>query len=98
MEDRTDDVKNSKLEEEPTCSLYVSRGINSHPQSSADELSKTSLEEAIQASEPTGSWNVCQTSCGLIATFSLEADAEKLVQRGDLARVFQGPVQVCTSH
>ncbi|XP_057325115.1 uncharacterized protein LOC130667506 [Microplitis mediator] len=86
--------KNSKHEDEPACSLYVSRATNSHPQGLPDELSKGDLEEAIRESEPSGSWNVSQTSCGLIVTFSLEADAEKLVQRGNLSRVFQGSIQV----
>ncbi|XP_044575320.1 uncharacterized protein LOC123259117 [Cotesia glomerata] len=94
MGDEVTDDKNSKHEDEPACSLYVSRAINSHPQGLPDELSKVYLEEAIRESEPSGSWNVSQTSCGLIATFSLEADAEKVVQRGHLSRRFQGSIQV----
>ena len=39
-------------------------------------------------------WRVSETPCGLIAAFVRENDAEKLLQRGDLARVFGGPVQV----
>ncbi|KAK0179159.1 hypothetical protein PV327_007977 [Microctonus hyperodae] len=95
MEAMTNNDVNLKQEEEQTCSLYISRAvISNHPQTFPDELSKTNLEEAIRATEPIGSWSVCQTSCGLIAAFSVEADAEKLVQRDDLTRVFQGPVQV----
>lgn len=48
----------------------------------------------IRASDPLAAWHVSETPCGLIAAFAREADAEKLLQRGDLARVFQGPVQV----
>lgn len=39
-------------------------------------------------------WRVSETPCGLIAAFARENDAEKLLQRGDLARVFGRPVQV----
>jgi len=55
---------------------------------------RSHLEEAIAASEPLSTWRVSETPCGLIAAFVRENDAEKLLQRGDLARVFGGPVQV----
>lgn len=78
---------------EATCSLYVSRaGTGQTPQST--ELLKSTLEEAIRGTDPSAGWNVSETSCGLIAAFAREADAERLLQRGDLARIFEGPVQV----
>lgn len=55
---------------------------------------RSNLEEVIRASDPLSVWHVSETPCGLIAAFAREADAEKLLQRGDLARVFEGPVQV----
>ena len=58
------------------------------------ELLRSNLEEVIRASDPLAAWHVSETPCGLIAAFTREADAEKLLQRGDLARVFEGPVQV----
>ncbi|KOX72447.1 hypothetical protein WN51_01547 [Melipona quadrifasciata] len=58
------------------------------------ELLRSNLEEVIRASDPLAAWHVSETSCGLIAAFTRETDAEKLLQRGDLARVFEGPVQV----
>lgn len=58
------------------------------------ELLRSNLEEVIRASDPLAAWHVSETPCGLIAAFTCEADAEKLLQRGDLARVFEGPVQV----
>ncbi|XP_043269235.1 uncharacterized protein [Venturia canescens] len=81
-------------DEELACSLYVSRAPNSCQTNRANELSRTNLENAIRASAPLADWQVSETSCGLIAAFARETDAEKLLQRGDLARVFQGPVQV----
>jgi len=57
-------------------------------------LLRSHLEEAIVASEPLSTWRVSETPCGLIAAFARENDAEKLLQRGDLARVFGRPVQV----
>ncbi|XP_034950599.1 uncharacterized protein [Chelonus insularis] len=94
MEDSSNDHQNSKHEEEPTCFLYVSRAISSHSQDTADDLSKATLIEAIRALEPSGNWSVYQTPRGLIATFTLEADAEKLIQHGSLNYIFQSPVQV----
>ena len=61
---------------------------------SGGELLRSNLEEVIRASDPLAAWHVSETPCGLIAAFTREADAEKLLQRGDLARVFEGPVQV----
>jgi len=58
------------------------------------ELLRCHLEEAIVASEPLSTWRVSETPCGLIAAFVRENDAEKLLQRGDLARAFGRPVQV----
>lgn len=55
---------------------------------------RSHLEEAIIASEPLSTWRVSETPCGLIVAFARENDAEKLLQRGDLARVFGRPVQV----
>lgn len=52
---------------------------------------RSHLEEAIAASEPLSTWRVSETPCGLIAAFVRENDAEKLLQRGDLARVFGRP-------
>lgn len=60
------------------------------------ELLRPNLEEVIRASDPLAAWHVSETPCGLIAAFTREADAEKLLQRGDLARIFEGPVQVFT--
>ncbi|XP_018060415.1 PREDICTED: uncharacterized protein LOC108695165 [Atta colombica] len=80
-----------------TCSLYISRagGFQEQDHRIQDcELLRTHLEEAIAASEPLSMWRVSETPCGLIAAFVRENDAEKLLQRGDLARVFGGPVQV----
>jgi len=59
------------------------------------ELLRSHLEAAIAASEPLSAWRVSETPCGLIAAFVRENDAEKLLQRGDLAQVFGRPVQVC---
>lgn len=58
------------------------------------ELLRCNLEDVIRSSDPLSAWHVSETPCGLIAAFAREADAEKLLQRGDLARVFEGPVQV----
>ncbi|KZC14497.1 hypothetical protein WN55_06958, partial [Dufourea novaeangliae] len=58
------------------------------------ELLRSNLEDVIRVSEPLAAWHVSETPCGLIAAFAREVDAEKLLQRGDLARVFEGPVQV----
>ena len=60
------------------------------------ELLRSNLEDVIHASDPLAAWHVSETPCGLIAAFTREADAEKLLQRGDLARIFEGPVQVDT--
>lgn len=60
------------------------------------ELLRSNLEDVIRASDPLAAWHVSETPCGLIAAFTREADAEKLLQRGDLARIFEGPVQVDT--
>ncbi|XP_012285601.2 uncharacterized protein LOC105702540 [Orussus abietinus] len=86
---------------ELTCSLYVSRAAGQgqgqgqgQVQGQSNELSRSTLEEAIRAADPSAAWHVSETSCGLIAAFARESDAEKLLQRGDLARVFEGPVQV----
>lgn len=83
-------------DEELTCSLYVSRvGINqSVAIPEGTDLIKETLEDAIRSAVPSAGWQVSETSCGLIAAFAREADAEKLLQRGDLARIFQGPIQV----
>ena len=87
-------------DEELACSLYISRASNSSNvqaqggENCGNELSVTSLEDAIRAADPLAEWHVSETSCGLIAAFAREADAEKLLQRGDLARVFEAPVQV----
>ncbi|XP_050451688.1 uncharacterized protein LOC126851607 isoform X1 [Cataglyphis hispanica] len=89
----------STIQEEAlfTCSLYISRagGLQDqgHPVQGC-ELLRSHLEEAIVASEPMSTWRVSETPCGLIAAFARENDAEKLLQRGDLARVFGRPVQV----
>lgn len=62
------------------------------------ELLCSNLEDVIRASTPLAAWHVSETPCGLIAAFAREADAEKILQRGDLARVFEGPVQVSSQH
>ncbi|XP_011502700.1 PREDICTED: uncharacterized protein LOC105366083 [Ceratosolen solmsi marchali] len=90
-----------------TCWLYVSRTCDfdqQHQQQQqqseigqnyrCDGLPRGILEEAIRAVEPTGSWHVSETHCGLIAGFAREFDADKLLQRGDLARIFEAAVQV----
>ncbi|XP_076632748.1 uncharacterized protein LOC143347460 isoform X1 [Colletes latitarsis] len=84
-------------QEEFTCSLYISRAVGPQGQvqgTQGDVLLRPNLEETIRASDPLAAWHVSETPCGLIAAFAREADAEKLLQRGDLARVFEGPVQV----
>ncbi|XP_076223462.1 uncharacterized protein LOC116428192 isoform X2 [Nomia melanderi] len=82
-------------QEEFTCSLYVSRAVGPQVQGSqGGELLRSNLEDVIRTSAPLAAWHVSETPCGLIAAFAREADAEKILQRGDLARVFQGPVQV----
>ncbi|XP_003691916.2 uncharacterized protein LOC122718047 isoform X1 [Apis laboriosa] len=98
----SDDVCNARArvscQEEFTCSLYISRAVGPQGQvqgiQSGGELLRSNLEEVIRASDPLAAWHVSETPCGLIAAFTCEADAEKLLQRGDLARVFEGPVQV----
>ncbi|KAL6266399.1 hypothetical protein P5V15_003252 [Pogonomyrmex californicus] len=78
-----------------SCSLYISRagGLQDQGHSIQDsKLLRSHLEEAIVASEPLSTWQVSETPCGLIAAFVRENDAEKLLQRGDLAQVFGGPV------
>ncbi|XP_029168487.1 uncharacterized protein LOC114938649 [Nylanderia fulva] len=89
----------SAMQEEAlfTCSLYISRAGDLQDQGhtmQGCELLRSHLEEAIVASEPLSTWRVSETPCGLIAAFARENDAEKLLQRGDLARVFGRPVQV----
>lgn len=96
--DRCDDNAATRVravDEELTCSLYISRASNHGHCNQGSELSRASLEEAIRAADPSAGWHVSETSCGLIAAFARETDAERLLQRGDLARVFEGPVQVC---
>lgn len=88
------------IEDVPTCSLYISGSphqtqtnpLNFHQE--ITNLSKTKLEEAIRLSSPSGNWSTSQTSCGLIVTFSHEPDAERFIQRSNLAEIFNGPVQV----
>ncbi|XP_020709110.2 uncharacterized protein LOC105687904 [Athalia rosae] len=79
-----------------TCSLYISRASSSQNDHNLEgkELLTTTLEKAIRAANPSAGWNVSKTSCGLIAAFMQESDVEKFLQRGDLARMFEGPVQV----
>lgn len=77
-----------------TCWLYVSRTCDSSEPADHNGLPRASLEEAIRAVEPTAAWNVSETHCGLIAGFAREADADKLLQRGDIAAAFEGIVQV----
>lgn len=93
--DRDDDanvIPSSRDETEQIgCSLYISRIIGLK---AGGELSRANLEEVIEGIEPIGQWRVSKTSCGLIATFSSQNDAEKLLQRRDLACIFEGPVQV----
>ncbi|KAJ8676551.1 hypothetical protein QAD02_012338 [Eretmocerus hayati] len=67
-------------------------------QQDGGSLSRASLEEAIRLIEPLGAWHVSETHCGLIAGFAREIDADKLLQRGDFARIFDGPVQVARFH
>lgn len=88
------------IKDMPTCSLYISRSNHQNHINTLNicqeitEIPKTKLEEAIRLSCPTGNWNTSQTSCGIIVTFSLETDADRLVQRTNLAEIFDGPVQV----
>ncbi|XP_028048627.1 uncharacterized protein LOC105833339 [Monomorium pharaonis] len=92
-----DEVPDTQRQTQFTCSLYISRagGLQDHEHRVPDcELLQSHLEEAIAASEPLSTWRVSETPCGLIAAFVRENDAEKLLQRGNLARVFGGPVQV----
>ncbi|XP_020280228.1 uncharacterized protein LOC109852971 isoform X2 [Pseudomyrmex gracilis] len=79
-----------------SCSLYISCAQKSLQDQNYDccKLLQSHLEEAIVASEPLSAWRVSDTPCGLIAAFVRENDAEKLLQRADLARVFGRPVQV----
>ncbi|XP_058788806.1 uncharacterized protein LOC131662856 [Phymastichus coffea] len=94
----------SQEQQSVTCWLYVSPTNNGLEQASAAAaaapavvdhgLPRASLEEAIRAVDPLADWHVSETRCGLIAGFAREADADKLLQRGDLARIFQCPVQV----
>ncbi|XP_046617220.1 uncharacterized protein LOC124303708 isoform X2 [Neodiprion virginianus] len=92
-----DEVPTTLQAEELTCSLYISRAgnsPNSQNSQSGSELAKVVLEDAIRMADPSAGWQVSETSCGLIAAFARETDADKLLQRGDLARIFEGPVQV----
>ncbi|XP_017792955.1 PREDICTED: uncharacterized protein LOC108574820 [Habropoda laboriosa] len=92
-----DDRARASGREEFTCSLYISRAIGPQGQVQGiqgGELLRSNLEEVIRTSNPLAAWHVSETLCGLIAAFTREADAEKLLQCGDLARVFEGPVQV----
>ncbi|XP_003424804.1 uncharacterized protein LOC100680304 isoform X2 [Nasonia vitripennis] len=75
-----------------TCWLYVSRSEQLAGQEHG--LPRASLEETIRAVEPTSAWHVSETQCGLIAGFAREADADKLLQRGDLEALFGCAVQV----
>ncbi|XP_011156303.1 uncharacterized protein LOC105193525 [Solenopsis invicta] len=92
------EVSTEQLQTQFTCSLYISRvaGLQTQDQGEVQdcELLRSHLEEAIAASEPLSTWRVSETPCGLIAAFARENDAEKLLQRGNLAQVFRGPVQV----
>lgn len=84
-------------EEDYTCSLYISRAAGLQGQvhgTQAGVLSRSRLEDAIQSVKPAASWRISETPCGLIAAFAREVDAEKLLQRADLARVLEGPIQV----
>lgn len=55
---------------------------------------RSRLEEAIVASEPSGPWQISETSCGFIVTYDRETDVDNLLQRCDFTRLFEGPVQV----
>lgn len=95
----SNDSKSQHQEQQSvTCWLYVSRTNNGLEQPAAaasdDGLPRGILEEAIRAVDPLADWHVSETRCGLIAGFTREADADKLLQRRDLARIFQCPVQV----
>lgn len=78
--------------EKSTCSLYISR-VGEQDQAQG-ALSRAKLEDAIRTVEPSATWNVCETPCGLIATFACEHDVDQLLQRRDLAAILDTPVQV----
>ncbi|XP_043492505.1 uncharacterized protein LOC122517941 [Polistes fuscatus] len=84
-------------DEQLTCSLYLS--CSSIPcgqdhQSQDGENLRSRLEEAIGSSEPSGKWQIFETSCGFIITFERENDVDNFLQHCDFARLFEGPVQV----
>ncbi|RLU23673.1 hypothetical protein DMN91_003879 [Ooceraea biroi] len=91
------EISSVQQETQFTCSLYISSAGSPQDQShrSQDcELLRSHLEAAVAASKPLSAWRVSETPCGLIAAFVRENDAEKLLQRGNLAQVFGRPIQV----
>ncbi|XP_047352599.1 uncharacterized protein LOC124950210 [Vespa velutina] len=84
-------------DEQLTCSLYLScNGIprGQDHQDQDGETLRSRLEEAIGAYEPSGTWQISETSCGFIVTFDRETDVDNFLQRCDFTRLFEGPVQV----
>uniref|UniRef100_A0A0A9X276 Nucleic-acid-binding protein from transposon X-element n=1 Tax=Lygus hesperus TaxID=30085 RepID=A0A0A9X276_LYGHE len=57
------------------------------------EVPPVLLEETIRATNPLGPWRVTKTACGLLATFTFEADAIALLNI-PLQEALDGPVQV----
>ncbi|XP_026825079.1 uncharacterized protein LOC113561858 [Ooceraea biroi] len=104
------EISSVQQETQFTCSLYISSAGSPQDQSHRSqvyihvilsfghlldcELLRSHLEAAVAASKPLSAWRVSETPCGLIAAFVRENDAEKLLQRGNLAQVFGRPIQV----
>lgn len=74
------------------CSIYISQILNTGNRNV--NLPKTDLESAVINSEPTDTWNIHQTTYGLVVSFSSEADADKLIGCTNFSDIFQCPVQV----
>lgn len=81
-------------EGKPKCSVYITANtdepFNIH---NGRTISRERLKKAIQNLGPRGEWQVIETSCGLIANFTHEEDAEALLSI-NLTVALEGPIQV----
>uniref|UniRef100_A0A1B6DRF3 Pre-C2HC domain-containing protein n=1 Tax=Clastoptera arizonana TaxID=38151 RepID=A0A1B6DRF3_9HEMI len=63
----------------PKCAVYITTCTGEYLDKKEYTISKEHLEEIIHSLHPIGQWSVSETSCGLIAYFSKEHDANELL-------------------
>ncbi|PSN42911.1 hypothetical protein C0J52_12038 [Blattella germanica] len=78
--------------QELVCSLYISPSGSAADESQRSAVTRSILEQVVCNLKPTGPWQITETGCGLIAAFSSDNDAERLLCL-DLAEALGGPVQ-----